>query len=503
MVWNLLGMGLPILVAVGAIPFLIGVLGESRFGVLTVAWLVFGYFSIFDLGLHRALTQLVARAIGRDEHHAIPGLFWTALLLMAVAGVVGGVIVGAGAPWIVKQFDTGAILYEEAVNAFLLMAVGLPVLTSTAGLRGMLEAHHRFASVAVVQLWHGTWTFLGPLVVAYAIAPQLEWVVGGLLVGRLITWVAYFTLATRAAPAVWSAVRPARAAVRPLLSYGGWMTLAHSVVPIVLYGDRFFIGSLLGPKAVAHYATPAEMVGKLLIVPQAIVGVLFPTFAATYDRDAAAAGRIFDHGLKAVLIVFTPIALLGVAVGPEVMELWLRFGNSADDAAQFVADSGPVLQVLVIGMLLGGLTLIPTSLIQGVGKPKWTALVFLAELPVWALLMYALTGRFGITGTAIAWLARQSLEGAIMLALAQRLTHEPPRRLFARLLAASAVTAGLLLVAFTGPLWQRLALAGVAGPLFLALAWWVVLDAEQRAWVALVVGKRLGRGARDASTGMV
>ena len=71
-VWNLLGTGAPLLVAIVAIPLLIQGLGTARFGVLTLAWLVVGYFSLFDLGLGRALTKLVAEKLGKGQDDETP-----------------------------------------------------------------------------------------------------------------------------------------------------------------------------------------------------------------------------------------------------------------------------------------------------------------------------------------------------------------------------------------------------------------------------------------------
>ncbi len=501
MVWNLLGMGLPILVAVAAIPPLIGVLGEARFGVLTIAWLVFGYFSIFDLGLHRALTQLVSRAIGAGEERRVPGLFWTALALMAVAGVIGAVVVGIGAPAIVRslQMPEGlsdvarAELVREATWAFVWMAVGLPVLTSTAGLRGMLEAHQRFLSVAVVQLWHGTWTFLGPLLVAWFLKPDLGYVVAGLLAGRLVTWVAYFVLATRAAPAVWSAVRFDRGAVRPLLGYGGWMTLTHAVVPVLLYGDRFIIGSIIDTRAVAYYVTPAEMVVKLLIVPTAIMGVLFPAFASTYERRLEQTRSLFSHGLKGLLLIFVPVSAVGVALGPSVLEVWLSMGMSGEEASAFTAVAGPVLQLLIVGVLINGLAQIPTALIQAVGRPAWVALVYCAELPIWYVTMVWLTREYGVSGAAVAWCLRQVIDAAVLLALAQLLMGES-RRVWCKRVA-TVLLAVLALVGLIGvePAWARAALGGVLVLVSVVVGWCVVLDAQQRGWVRGVLRKPHGR----------
>ena len=53
---NVLGYGLPMLVAIFAIPLLVKGLGTERFGILTLAWVIIGYLSLFDLGLGRALT---------------------------------------------------------------------------------------------------------------------------------------------------------------------------------------------------------------------------------------------------------------------------------------------------------------------------------------------------------------------------------------------------------------------------------------------------------------
>ena len=57
--WSLAGTGLPLIVAAASIPSLIAALGTTRFGVLSLAWIVVGYFSLFDLGLGRDRKSVV------------------------------------------------------------------------------------------------------------------------------------------------------------------------------------------------------------------------------------------------------------------------------------------------------------------------------------------------------------------------------------------------------------------------------------------------------------
>jgi O-antigen/teichoic acid export membrane protein len=72
--WNFVGIGMPLILALITIPQLIAVLGAARCGVLTLVWMVVGYFSVFDLGLGRSLTKLVAERIDSEKQDEIPFL---------------------------------------------------------------------------------------------------------------------------------------------------------------------------------------------------------------------------------------------------------------------------------------------------------------------------------------------------------------------------------------------------------------------------------------------
>ena len=100
--WNLGGRVVPVLVALFALPPLIAGLGAERFGFLTLAWLVVGYFNLFDLGLGRALTQSIAERLGQGREEEIPGLVRTTLLVMLLLGAAGAVVLASLSPWLVR-----------------------------------------------------------------------------------------------------------------------------------------------------------------------------------------------------------------------------------------------------------------------------------------------------------------------------------------------------------------------------------------------------------------
>ena len=86
-IWNLVGAGAPLLVALVSIPLLIQGMGTDRFGLLTLSWVVIGYFSFFDLGLGWALTKLVSDRIGSGRAEEIPPVAWTALGVAVLTGI--------------------------------------------------------------------------------------------------------------------------------------------------------------------------------------------------------------------------------------------------------------------------------------------------------------------------------------------------------------------------------------------------------------------------------
>src|SRR5215216_2968176 len=85
-VYNIIGASLPILVAVLTIPVYLRVIGEARYGVLSLIWLVFGYFGLFDFGLSRATAHRLSllRGSGMKIRASI---FYTALCLNVAIGL--------------------------------------------------------------------------------------------------------------------------------------------------------------------------------------------------------------------------------------------------------------------------------------------------------------------------------------------------------------------------------------------------------------------------------
>lgn len=471
-IWNLIGNGTPLVVAVFSIPILIHGLGKDRFGVLTLAWALIGYASLFDIGLGRALTQLVAKKLGSREHRDIPALAWTSLLLMAVLGVAGAVVIIVISPWLVhRALKIPEGLQPEMVRAFSLLAVSVPLVIVTAGLRGLLEAHQRFKLVNALRIPIGVFTFVGPLLVL-PFSRSLVPVVGILVGGRLIGCVAYFSACFRVVPELRRRVSWHGPSAGPLLRFGGWTTVTNIVGPMMLYMDRFVIGAMVSTAAVAYYATPYEVVTKLLLIPVAVMGVVFPAFSASFVQDRNRAALLYSRSVKYILLALFPVVLLIAALAQNGLTLWL--------GGDFAQHSTHVVQCLVLGVLANSLAFVPFSFVQGVGRPDLTAKLHLVELPVYLGVLLWLIHVDGIEGAAIAWSARTVIDALALFFMAGRfLPARSPLASRTKLLLACAA-ATLFLAVLPQELVLKVAFLLFAILSFVLVTWFLVLTPEER-----------------------
>lgn len=472
---NLIGQGSPLLVAIFAIPFLIRGLGTDRFGVLAIVWMVIGYFSLFDLGLGRALTKLVAEKLGAGEKQEIPILVWTSLFLMLIAGLLGATVLILLSPWVVRiALKIPIVMQRETLHAFYILALSIPVVIITAGLRGFLEAHQRFDLYNAVRIPLGIFTFLGPLLVL-PFSKSLVPIVAVLMIGRVMAWLAHLFLCFSVMPSLCSNIALHQAAMRPLLRFGSWMTVTNIVGPLMVYLDRFLIGAFISVTAVCYYATPYEVVTKVWLIPGALVSVLFPAFSTSFVQDNNHTEMLFRQGVKYLFLALFPLTLVIVTLAHEGLDIWL--------GAEFVQNSTRVLQWLAVGVFINSLAYIPFALVQGAGRPDLTAKLHLSELPFYLLAVWWLIHAYGIDGAAIAWVARVAVDALILFVMAMRFLPESTARM--RQMALTMAVALITLGAAT--LLEGTTMKGVF--LFLTLllyvlgAWFLILAPDERAGI--------------------
>jgi O-antigen/teichoic acid export membrane protein len=479
-IWNMIGQVLPMAVGVVAVPPLVRLLGVDRFGLLSLAWIIVGYFSLFDLGMGRALTKLVADKLGANDEQSIPPLVWTSLLLLLLLGVVGGLVTWALSPWLVySALKIPQALQPETLFSFELLAACIPIVTVTSGLRGILEAQQRFGVLSFIRVPTSAFSFVGPLLVlpfSHSLVP----VIVILIVGRVIGCAAHLVACLHFLPALRHNFVLRRADVLPVARFGGWMTVSNVVSPIMGSMDRFLISGLLSVSAVAYYTAPFDVLSRFTFIPWSVGSVLFPALAVSLIQDPDRTELLARRGVKYIFLAMFPIILITITFAPEALRLWL--------GAAFAHNSESVLRVLAVGVFVNSVGHVPFALIQGAGRPHVTAGLHLLELPLYLVAAWVLTKHLGIEGTAIAWTGRLVLDAVLLFFFADRLL--PHKSKFLPKLTATMAVALLVLwsAAYLRTPLTKTAFVLAASLVFGLVGFWGMAPEERR--LILQIGQR-------------
>lgn len=414
------------LAALAAVPFLIQYLGQERLGVLSLIWVVVGYFSFLDMGLGRAVTVAVARCrssaeptgptgpAGADELHIVG----TASVLLAGVGGAVALLLGLGlVGWGLPVRLSSPAFVAEVKLALLWMLPSLPVLLLSSALRGHLEAVGAFRALNLLRAPTGVLLVAGPCLTALY-SPDLVWACISILLVRLahtlaLVWLVAREMALRFFSLLLALFKASSTAwLRQLLSFGGWVTVSNVVGPVIIYMDRFVIGAVLAASAVAVYAVPFDVVSRLPVLIASLCSVLLPELArlSRSATDALANIHSVRHLVRQSSMVSLGVVAAVVVVGwlaaPWALDAWL--------GPAFAQQATLVSQILLLAFGVNALAQIPFTALQATGRVRPVALLHVLELLPYGVAVFLAVSWLGVIGAAWAWLLRSLIDYAVL-----------------------------------------------------------------------------------------
>jgi O-antigen/teichoic acid export membrane protein len=381
-------------VALVTIPIYVRHVGDARYGVISILWVLLGYFGFLDLGLSRAATNALAKLREASQQERARVLLTTLALNLgfgfagsAILFILGGFLLN----YVISIPDA---LRPEVAGAFPWIAAVFPMaLISGVGI-GALESCERFLLANVLQIVGLSLTQIAPALVAVFVSPSLTAVIPTAAVAQassvaLVLAVVYWV---EGPFSVWAfSWQEARA----LLGYGSWISVSNVISPVLTSLDQFLIGSIIGVAAVAHYTVPMNLVVRSQIFPGALARTSFPRMSSLAADDARALGA---RALSLLGYGYAAVCAPAIILSPAFFHYWI--------GADFALLAAPVAQILFLGAWINGLAFIAFTLLQGQGRPDITGKLHMIELLPFLAILWILTSTLGIRGAAIAWSLR-------------------------------------------------------------------------------------------------
>jgi Membrane protein involved in the export of O-antigen and teichoic acid len=398
---NLSGLLVPTIVALITVPLYLKQIGEVRYGVLLLAFTFLGYFGAFDLGLGRAVAQRVARQDSIEERNHT---FWTAFIISAAMGVVGAIILYFLGKWLFSEiFNVPTNLRPEMVSAIPWLAAIVPITAIISVLSGALEGRQAFLAMNISQLLGVIGLQALPVSAAMLGHKSMPILLASALIGRLSGVILMIIFTTIKLP-LYGYPHLYKPYIKPLIKFGGWMSGASIVTPLLTIIDRFLIATQVNVAAVTLYTIPFNLSQKLTYLPFALSTTLYPRFSKSNTTEIK---KLLANGINFIISVQTPIIVLAIILAFPFLTLWI--GYSMATRMEQIAI------IFIISIWISGPNYIPHNMLPAIGRPDIMTKFYLFEVIPFLILLWYSISFLGILGAVIMWLIRSSADSFFCL----------------------------------------------------------------------------------------
>jgi O-antigen/teichoic acid export membrane protein len=371
-------------------------LEPEHFGLIAIGLIVINFFDLFrDMGIGAALIYKK-----EDMDKATN----TAFFLFPAAALIFYIVSYLAAPFIADFF------HEPQVEAIVRILSLTFVIWSFGSVQYILldkelEFKKKIIPQVLPKIGYGIVT-IGLALKGYGV-----W---SLVIG-------YIMLQTLMVLTLWPIVewRPSykfdRKIAFELMSYGKDVVGANIVIFFISAIDVTFIGRILGSDDLGQYSIAFGIAGFLTTqIGLLMKNVMFPIYS-TIQHKKDTLKKAYINTIKYVALISIPASFATVMIAQDFIQVlygpkWLPALAS--------------LQVLCFYGLNRVLLTTTENLYLAAGKPEIRTKLNLLQLVLMVLLMYPLTIRFGITGTAVACLLPSMLVLILTLTEAGKIIEE-------------------------------------------------------------------------------
>jgi O-antigen/teichoic acid export membrane protein len=480
---NLVRVVLSMLVSMVLPPFLVHRMPAAEYSAWVLILQLSAYVGLLDFGLQAAIGKYVAEYDASGEREASHRLVSTSFTILALAGGVACLAIGAMV-WAVPRLfhQMPAALVPEVRIALVAIglstAIALPFSTFTATFTGLQE--YFFPTIVATISRVGSAALLIVLLLLHCSLVQLALVMAGFNVATAATqffgWRKFLKGRVN-----FSFLLFHRRSATQLAKYGSVLSIWSLAMFFVSGLDTVIVGHYQY-KDTGFYAVASGAANFMLTVIASVFGPLVP--AVSSMQSGSTPDRIGDLCTKIARYCTLLLCLLGLPLvfgAYPLLSLWV--------GKKYATQSALYLEVLVLGNVVRQLVLPYILIVVATGKQHLATIAAISEACVNIVLSIWLVQRIGAVGVAIGTLVGAFVSVGLHLLVSMPLTQSAIRLRRSRFLM-QGVLRPLLIIApslLLYPFWRRLNMLP-AEPAVLAI--WIVVTAAMAWWVVLTVEDR-------------
>lgn len=373
-------------------PFLIHSLGSSAYGiwVLMLSFSVYGYLSLFSLGLQGALVKHVAEYRARNELENTSEVFRAGLLFLSAVGVLAFIVLLVFASLLLERVFHIPSSYV-AVSRTLLGIVAAQALFDFPGLAfaGVIEGVQRYDILALLELARST-LFAGAAIISVSNGYGML-SLGIIVLGLSILNTALMALvALRLVPSLCLFGRISYQNCLPTVRLSGKLFLLRLNAVIYSQMDKAILAAMITTTVLSNYDVVARFHSLASLTMGLLSSVLMPTSAALYAaEDSTRLKALFLTGTKYSAALAVPLSLILMILARPLIYFWV--------GEEYVADSS-LVRVALAYTLFWVLVQVGWNIMIGMDKTGAILRIQLATTGVNLFLSIVMTSYMGIVG---------------------------------------------------------------------------------------------------------
>lgn len=384
-----------------AVPLCLSAIGLADYGTLLLLILIVNQSHILLLGAEKNLIRQIIssrNAASQPASHIGGAASFVALIYGCLVAIIAAGLLH------ITNLDAHVTIEPAILYCFL---AGIPLHFLWSVQRSILQANEHLTGLGIMTFLYMATVQYMPLAIIL-LAPERS-----SLMSFLVT-----AIGARALVSIWllargetsiSFLRPNAfysgahiKAVFGLIGYGKWMGINQSIQILFDGADRYLIGLLGSPAAVALYSVPLQVSQKIAVLPVAMAQIIF-------NRSINAQTSQSNWYLF-VLVAAMPIgAALFFCVSDPFFKLWL--------GSHFSPIITSLSIMTFVAIIFTSVNFITGSILEGAGRARELSMIDgMSFFPLIGL-MAILTYLYGPMGTAAAVICKEILFSAMRLYL--------------------------------------------------------------------------------------
>lgn len=391
---NIIGTIGLIIIAFIMSPFLVNTLGDTKYGIWTIAVSFTGYMSLLDFGISSAVNKYVSQYNGMRDQRSINAVISTSMVLFCAMGAVIILLSPFMAELIVSFINIEESLTSIVHLLIIIVSFDISIFVIAGLYKGIFGGYQQYAVINFIQLASAIYK----AVMFYLfLSNGYDLISMGVISisANILSILIFYMMLRKMHPAVrFEFNLISRSNSSKIIHYSKFTFLAMLANQIIYYSDAFVIGYFMTAAAVTYYSIPwalSEYSKKIFLAISQTYAPAISEKEAVGDIDHLK--ELYNNGIKYMIIFSNLLTVGAIVLGGAFIAVWM--GPKYKELCE------QVLIILFVNLYVQGPQLISYAVLKGLAKQKRYSYMSMVVSLLNLALSIILVQEWGIVGVAL------------------------------------------------------------------------------------------------------